>query len=126
MCVVPLLVSGPGEKDIFQPLDLMMFGSLLWHLINHRLKVLAFKALIYPSSPPSGRCPQPFSRLPQPSYIVLPCPLELLATSEYGMSSPASVRSSPMFLPLGILFPLFSGQQIPIHSFQISVKCLLL
>lgn len=54
-CVVPLLVSGSGEKDIFQLLDLM-FGSLLWHLMNHRLKMLGIKAL--------SNLPLPCSLLP--------------------------------------------------------------
>lgn len=51
-----------GEGNI-RPLDLM-FGRFFWHLIKHRLKFGASKALSYFSSPHSGCWPPPLSSLP--------------------------------------------------------------
>lgn len=99
--------SGPGE-DIIQPLD-MSTTSLLWHLMNHRVKFRASQALTGLSGSPSGCCPQLCPHcLSHPAAFS--CPLEPLSILSCSMRSHASV-----LLPLlGIAFPSFSGQQAPI------------
>lgn len=107
----------PEGEGYIQPLD-MVTRSLLWQLLDHRLKFWASKSLVLLPPQFSRRPLAPPASIPTASAVLhhVSSALELLTIPEYGTHSPASVLLPLLFLLLGVPFPLFSGQQPPIYS----------
>lgn len=117
VCSSPINI-GPCGEGIIQPLDLM-FGSLLWQLINHRWKFWASKGLTF-SNPLSDCWPPPVFPPPQPSN-----PMFLVHHSWIGHACiPTPLCFCPRCSFYLALSPLCSLAHKVLFILQSPVKCL--